>query len=110
MRILEKNLQNPHNIKRIKNLNFSLVITAGEMSIALSFKEGCVKLKRGKVKNPAASIEGSLESFLKFARGENPIWLIISRRIRIKISGNPFLLIKVIKVIELMRAKTTSAT
>lgn len=101
MRILEKNLQNPHNINRIKNLKASIVINAGEMSITLVFKEGQVKIKRGQVEKSDAKIEGSLESFLKFALGASPIRLIISRQI--KISGNPILLLKLVK---LMRTDT----
>ena len=98
MRILEKKLQDPHNIGRIKKLNASIVITAGEMSITLSFKNSQIKLQPGKVECPDASIEGSVESFFKFAIGTNPIRLLISRQM--KISGNLFSLLKIVKLLQ----------
>lgn len=72
-----------------------IALTAGEMSVTLSFSPERVVVRKGVEGSPNAHLKGSLEGLLEIARGRTAS-PILSRRV--KVSGNPLAVLPLRKV------------
>jgi hypothetical protein len=72
-----------------------IALTAGRMSVTLSFEPERVTIRKGVAEKPRAHLKGSLEALIQVARGR-PVRQLVTRRARI--SGNPLALLPVSRV------------
>jgi hypothetical protein len=72
-----------------------IALTAGAMTVTLSFEPERVVIRKGANGKPRAHLKGSLAALVQVARGR-PLRQLMTRRARI--SGNPLALIPVSRV------------
>jgi hypothetical protein len=91
--VIERNLSEPAHQRRLGALEADVMIQAGEMVVTLSFSRGQLTIARGASEKAKAGIRGSLDALMHMALGRGLIGPLLSGRI--KISGNPFTLLKI---------------
>jgi hypothetical protein len=76
-------------------LNGDIALSAGEMSVTMSFSPERVVIRKGMVERPRARLKGSLEDVIALGRGK-----IASRVLtgRVRVSGNPAATLPLAKV------------
>jgi len=72
-----------------------IALTAGPMSVTLSFEPERVTVRKGVADRPRAHLKGSLAALIQIARGR-PLRQLLTRRARI--SGNPLALLPLSRV------------
>jgi len=95
--IINRNLKIPEKYEQLKKLNCSILIKANKMKVTLHLKDGEISIERGAIPKPTAAVEGSLNTFLKVGLGKNILGLLVTRKIKIR--GNPFVLLPLSKII-----------
>jgi hypothetical protein len=74
-----------------------IALSAGEMSVTLSFSPDRVLVRKGVSDKPRAHLKGSLEALVQVARGR-PAGQLLTRRARV--SGNPLAALPLARVFE----------
>jgi SCP-2 sterol transfer family protein len=72
-----------------------IALTAGAMSVTLSFSPDRVVIRKGVADKPRAHVKGSLEGMIEVARGR-AVAPFLRRRVRL--SGNPLALLPLSRV------------
>ena len=72
-----------------------IALTAGPMSVTLSFEPERVTIRKGTNGKPRAHVKGSLAALIQVARGR-PLRQLLTRRARV--SGNPLALLPLSRV------------
>jgi putative sterol carrier protein len=94
--ILENKIQNPGDAKHLSTLKGTAAVTVGKMSIGIAFGQGTVRVTSGIPEKATARVSGQMKEFLDVSVGKNPVVPFLRGRIRI--SGNPFLLLKMLAI------------
>lgn len=91
--IIGRNLEQPEQLKRLSKVKGSINVFAGAMTVALSFSEGALTVSREPLQGANAQVSGTMDALMGMALGRSMVGMVLSGRIKIK--GNPFLLLKI---------------
>ena len=84
--ILERNLAIPKKYKKVQNLNATYNVRAGRMKANISFNNGEISISKGFAPDAIASVEGTLDAFMKVGTGGEFVTPFLMRKL--KVSGN----------------------
>ena len=90
--IVEANLEDPRRAALARRLGGSLGVTAGKMSVTLSFRGDSIAMTRGLADRCRARVRGSLDGLLGVSLGKGPTRAFLSGEIGF--SGNPLFALK----------------
>ena len=96
---LENSLRDSGNIGRARRLSGVVAVRAGKMAVALCFQGDRLVISSEIPERPAAGVSGGMSDLLGVVVGEGMVWPVLSGRVRI--SGNPFMLLKMLPLIRL---------
>jgi hypothetical protein len=99
--LIEGNLERPGVAERLARMKGEAYVQAGEMGVTLRFEEGGVVILRGAVGRPRASVRASMLDLLGVVTGAGMIRPVLSRRVRIR--GNPLVLLRMLPLIQAPR-------
>ncbi len=91
--IIGRNLEQPAQMKRLSKAKGNIIVHAGTMTVSLCFSGGKLTILRGSVAEANASVSGTMDSLMGMALGRGMVGMVLAGRIKIK--GNPFLLLKI---------------
>jgi hypothetical protein len=95
--IIETNLRRPEMASLARELKGNVGVTAGKMSVTLSFEDGVVTLTRGLRKRLRASARGTLDGLLQISLGKGAIRSFLAGDL--SFSGNPFFMLRILPLI-----------
>jgi len=98
--VLARNLARPEIRAAARKLSGDLGVTAGKMSVTLSFDSGAVTVTRGIGNRPRARVRGSLDGLLQVSLGRGPVRSFLAGEVSFK--GNPLF---VLRALPLMRVQ-----
>jgi putative sterol carrier protein len=100
--IMDTNLKDPKKYKSIEKVKGSVVIKESMSSVAVTLylDQGKLELQNDAIAKPTAYMEAGFENLAHISSGQlNPIVAILTGKV--KSGGNPFLLLKVSKIMVL---------
>jgi hypothetical protein len=95
--IIASNIARPRGAALARRLKGNVGVTAGKMSVTLTFDKGPVKLIRGLVGKPRSRVRGTLAGLLRVSLGGLPIRSFLGGDL--SISGNPLFLLRILPLI-----------
>lgn len=96
--LLDINLQDKKKLSAIKNFKGTFSIQGAKMQTSILIDKGQVTIKKGLLPKASATIKGKLDAFLKMGTGEALITPVLTGKVRVW--GNPFALLKLIKILK----------
>jgi hypothetical protein len=100
--VLARNLERPEVSAAAAKLNGDLGVTAGKMSVTLSFDRGRVTVTRGLGDRLKARVRGSLDGLLQVSLGRGPVRSFLAGEVSFK--GNPLFVLKALPLMRVERA------
>ena len=101
--LLEDNLAGPRGQARARKIAGDIEVSAGGMTITLRFAEGRLTVRQGGCDEARARVRGSLPALLAVARGGGVVGPFLRRKIRI--GGNPFLMLRMLPLLRVPKAR-----
>ena len=102
-RIIERSILVEENENRAGRMRGLLGVTAGQMSVTLSFSEKELTVSMGLCPALKAAVKGSLTSFLDIAIHHRPVKHFLAGSISLK--GNPFFALKALPLFYVPKAE-----
>ena len=100
--IMDTNLRDPEKYKSVERVKGSVVIkeSSSGVAVTLHLDQGKLELQNDAIAKPTAYMEAGFENLAHISSGQlNPIVAILTGKV--KSGGNPFLLLKVSKIMVL---------
>ena len=100
--IMDTNLRDPKKYKSVERVKGSVVIkeSSSGVAVTLHLDQGKLELQNDAIAKPTAYMEAGFENLAHISSGQlNPIVAILTGKV--KSGGNPFLLLKVSKIMVL---------
>jgi hypothetical protein len=96
--VIERNLEDADKLRRCQKLKGNVVVTAGEMSVTLTFEGGGVTVTRGAQEPCRARVQGGMGALIELALGGGLVspWLAG----RLKTKGSLLLLLKMRRLMQ----------
>ena len=91
--IISRNLEQPDHEQRFAKVKGAVLVEAGTMTVALCFAEGKLVVTRAAPEQVNARVSGAMDALMGMSLGSGMVGMVLSGRIKIK--GNPFLLLKI---------------
>lgn len=101
--VLANNLSRAEGEALASNLEGSLGITAGKMSVTIRFDRGPVTIVSGLRDGLRARVRGSMDGLLQVSLGRGPVRSFLTGEVSFK--GNPFFALKVLPLIRVNRTR-----
>lgn len=93
-----RNLANDLTYERVRHMQGDVQVRAGDMVVTMRFGEGKLTILDGERGEPRARVQGSMGALLSVVTGGGLLGPLVSGAI--KIGGNPFMLLKVLPLIQ----------
>lgn len=105
--ILKNNLTSERREEVARSLSGGVLIRASGMEATLQFREDVIEIHQGETQPISSTVTGDLNALLEVAMGANYLGFLIKARIRVR--GNLFQLIKLIKLLQVVKPNQDTA-
>jgi hypothetical protein len=95
--LLRRSCADPVLAARAARLRGAVGVDAGGMRVCLEFGGGEVRVRSGACDRPRASLSAPLDALLDVALGHGTVGHVLRRRVRV--GGDPFLLLRLLRLI-----------
>jgi hypothetical protein len=105
--LLEENLRVPANARAAARMRGEVAVEAGGMEVTLRFADGGITVLPGASGRPRARVRGGMQDLLSMVTGGGLVGPVLAGRVRI--GGNPFVLLRMLPLIRATPAARPSS-